>query len=188
MILLGLIGKKRAGKDCLANYVKNKYKNKDIEILAFAKPIKDMCKNLFCLTENQLYGDEKEDIDERYNLSTRTIMQRLGTELFRDNFSKIFPELNWGKDIWVKVMENKLNEYVNTNKIVIISDVRFLNETKLIKKYNGKLIKIIRKELKMNDTHISENEINNFKPDIIINNDSNVKEYYKKIDKLKIIS
>ena len=182
MILIGLAGNKRAGKDTFYNYVKNNI-NQDVISFSFAKPVKDICNILFSLNDEQLYGNEKELVDERYNMSARTIMQRLGTELFRDKFSEVFPELNYGNKIWVKVLENKLKKYINTDQVIFITDVRFKEEFELIKKYNGINIKIVRGDLKSVDTHISENDLKGKNFDYTVENKT-LNSYYKNINEL----
>jgi hypothetical protein len=182
MILIGLAGNKRSGKDTFYNYVKHNI-NQDVISFSFAKPVKDICNILFSLSDEQLYGHEKEVVDKRYGLSARTMMQRLGTELFRDKFSDVFPELNYGSKVWVKVLENKLKKYVNTDQVIFVTDVRFKDEMDLITKYNGINIKIVREGKKSTDTHSSENDLNDKTFDYTIEN-TTLNNYYKKIEEL----
>lgn len=182
MKLIGLTGLKRSGKDTMYNYIKEKI-NQDVISLAFAKPLKDICKIVFDLSEEQLYGNLKEEEDERYGITPRVIMQKVGTELFRNKFSEVFPELNYDKNIWIKTLENQLKKYKNTEKIIFITDVRFKNEYDLVKKHNGIIINIEREGLENKDSHISENELKNEEYDYKIKNE-NLEDYYKKIREL----
>jgi hypothetical protein len=63
----------------------------------------------------------------------------------------------------------------NCGKNAIISDVRFPNETKAIKELGGVIIRVERVGLESNDTHISETAMREIAPDIIIENNSDLK-------------
>ena len=77
MEYIGLLGNKGCGKDTLADYL---VKDKNFIKYSFANPIKEIAKHLFNLSDEQLNGSHKETIDNRWNLSPRIILQRLGTE------------------------------------------------------------------------------------------------------------
>ena len=59
--IIGITGKKFNGKDTGAIYLINNY---GYERLAFADALKEACKCIFGFTNEQLYGNKKEDIDE----------------------------------------------------------------------------------------------------------------------------
>lgn len=182
MVLIGFLGKKRSGKDTCADYLVE-YHN--FEKTAFAKPLKDCLKVLFHFTDEQLYGDKKEDIDERWNTSPRKAMQFIGTDVIRNQFDNLIP--NIGLNFWTKHFEIFYND--NKNKNIVVSDVRFQNEVNTIKKLGGIIIKIQRDSNNINskcknDTHESEIEMNNIENyDILIQNNSSFEELYKQIEK-----
>ena len=64
-MIIGLSGKKRVGKDTVADYLVSKY---GFIKYSFADPIKAVAKILFGFSENQLYGNNKEEIDRLENL------------------------------------------------------------------------------------------------------------------------
>ena len=80
-MIVGLIGKKGHGKDTFADYLVQHY---DFVKLSFAEPLKKVCKELFLLTDEQLYDPmEKEKVDERWGKSPRQLMQIIGTDILR---------------------------------------------------------------------------------------------------------
>ena len=144
MTIIGICGFQSAGKDTLAEYLINNY---GFVKLSYAGALKDIISIIFGWDRVKLEGISKEDrewrehIDEWWatqlgmpQLTPRYVLQYFGTDLFRTY---------WHKDIWVKVVENQLTKYKN----IVITDCRFPNEIDLIKKYNGHIIHIYRKEL-----------------------------------------
>jgi hypothetical protein len=181
--IIGITGRKFNGKDTLAEYL---VKNHKYEQLAFAKPIKDISKILFGFNEQQLYGSLKETIDDRWNVTPRTVMQYIGTEMFRKMMGNVVPEL--GEDFWVKCLmeqiKSKLKE--NPNVKLVISDVRFANEIDAIKTFNDHLLlRVSRPSINNNvDVHESESFIEKLTVDHEILNDSTIDSLYDKFDKL----
>lgn len=179
-MIIGLLAKKQHGKDTMADYLVD---HCGFQKDALAAPLKDMCRTAFLLSDEQLYGDQKELVDARYGVSTRQIMQFVGTELFRNQMGKLIPKL--GNNIWVHLQELRYLEAVNEDPKVrfVVSDIRMPNEVEMIHKLGGKVIKIVRPELDNNqDQHASEqiDLIEDY--DLLIENDGTVEEYYKKID------
>lgn len=172
-MLIGLIGKKKSGKDTFADYIINKY---NFHKLTFADPLKEICKYLFFLNNDQLYNQEIKEIKiEKWNLSPREIFQKVGTDLFRNNFDL---------DFWTKQFEIRYGEIIKNNPNVICSDVRFQNEADLIKSLGGVLIYIDR-QTDNNDNHESE-KINIKNYDYYIENNDSKENFYKKINDIYV--
>src|SRR5579872_602391 len=172
--IIGIIGNKFNGKDTIANYIVEKYKYRKI---AFADKLKQACKLLYNLTDDQLYGDKKEIIDPNWGTTPRIIMQHVGT-LFRENMKTICPKI--GNNFWVQIVKNECRK-----SPVVISDVRFKNEVQMIKDLYGVLIKVERPGIKCSDIHESEQELHSIDPDDIdyrIINDGDIESLYRKID------
>ena len=55
-MIIGIYGKKRSGKDTIANFLCEKY---GFIKYGFGDPIKDIAKIMFGFTEEQLYGSKK---------------------------------------------------------------------------------------------------------------------------------
>ena len=180
-MLIALTGYKGSGKDTCADYLVEKYGYTKI---AFASPLKDLLKLLFLYSDDQLYGHLKEVPDHRwYGCSPRASMQYIGTEWIRKQLDTIMPGI--GEDYFV----NRLNYWyqqqllLNPNIKVVISDLRhFQNEIDLVKKLNAVIVEIDRPQLNKQDTHQSEQRVNNVDETII--NDNTLDDFYNKIDEL----
>lgn len=171
-IIIGLFGKKGSGKDTFADYMVEKY---GFQKVSFAEPLKKICKELFLLSDDQINVPElKETVLPNWNLSPRQILQKVGTDLFRQHFSKTF---------WTDLMKNRLEQFSENEKI-IITDIRFQNEHNLVQNFpNSFIIKIQRDERdKINDSHISENwDLNT---NIVIDNNGSKEDFFEKIEKI----
>lgn len=166
--IIGITGNMRHGKDTLGLYYIN---NHNYSKLSFAGPLKDACKEIFDLSDNQLHGDEKENIDDYWGVTPRQILQYVGTELFREQMSALIPDI--GKDIWIKVMDKKIKKVLNGGaKGIVITDVRFENEAKLVKSLGGIVIKVVRPSMTIGGSHSSEKL--SFDVDYTIINDGSI--------------
>jgi len=169
-MLIGLIGKKQSGKDTFGNLLIERHRFKK---RAFADPIKECCKLLFHMTENQLNDPIlKETIDIRWNKSPRQIMQIIGTDLFRNHYDIHF---------WTKSFEQWYQSRKREN--IVCTDVRYQNEADCIHRLGGILIYIHRSSYLQEDPHESERlNITNY--DYILINDSTLENYQQKIVQL----
>lgn len=164
-MIIGITGPARSGKDTVADYIiKQIY---GYTKASFADPMKDMLLTGLCLTNDQLYGDEKELIDHRYKQSPRYLMQTLGTE--------------WGRklihpDIWVQAMATRIKPQT------VIPDVRFENEAKFVRE-RGILIHVTDRHI---DTkiiqHSSEDGVLPIHNDYMIKNNGTLEELYTTIN------
>src|ERR1700733_13992371 len=108
MILL--MGKKGVGKDTCGEYISKKIGWKTF---ALAKPVKDIAKIAFHLTEEQVNDNQlkEQQISHLYNRTPRIIMQMIYKELFTESLSEIFPEYasylkNKYKTLIIKIIRN----------------------------------------------------------------------------------
>jgi hypothetical protein len=175
--IIGISGRKYHGKDTIGDYLVSKYGYTKI---AFADPIKEICKSVFGFNDEQLYGSLKESNDDFWETTPRKMMQFIGTELFRDHIHEIMPTI--GKDIWIKVLEKKILD--NPNLKFVITDIRFENELELIAQLDGLKIKVDRDNFIHNDIHISENLIDGLNTEFTIKNNGTKEELFEKIDDL----
>lgn len=156
-IIIGIGGQKRAGKNLVAETMslQAQYNGLSTTISSFAYPIKDMLQYLFRneVPEGTFTSDDhKQDlvnITPDSALSVRTLLQKVGTECFRDI---IHP------DIWVYRALYALPRF--KENIIFFPDVRFENELKAIKKAGGHTIYVTRLDYEMEeDLHPSETEL-----------------------------
>lgn len=170
--IIGLTGLKRAGKDTVAaTLAKIGYKH-----VAFAHWLKQACASVFDLSEAQLHGSDadKETIDARWGVSARTLLQAVGTELFRDALPRVLPQLACrGETLWCYRMRMWLNA-LPPSTFVVISDLRFPDEAALVHELGGVVVRVVRPGgtgTGGTDTHASECGQAAIKADIHLLND-----------------
>ena len=179
------MGKKQSGKDTCGDYLIENY---NFIKYSFADPIKDIVKILFNFSDKQLENQKyKESIDSRWNITPRETLQKIGTEFGQDYIYKLFPNLKTqNKVLWVVLFEIWYSK--NKDKNIVITDVRFPHEVDCIKNLGGNIIKVNRENnLENNDSHISENLIENVLNDKIykiIDNNNTIYDLYSQIDTL----
>lgn len=187
-MVIGIVAKKRSGKDTSADYLIEKY---NFQKYWFADPLKRGAMAIFGFTEEQMYGDLKEVIDEEWGVTPRRVLQIMGTELFQHELPKHLPEFeSVGRLIWVKRFMQwykKKSEEANTGKSfdfnIVIADVRFQHEADAILALGGQVWKVNRPGLPNVDDHASEMELDNITGIThYIENDGTLQDLYNKID------
>jgi hypothetical protein len=164
-IIIALCGKKRCGKDTVANYICDKYS--EYKNLKISQQLKDVIKIMFDFNDDQIETDLKDIVDPNWNVTPRKTMQFIGTELMQYEIQKILPDM--GRLFWIKSFINK--HIINKNNKIIISDLRFYHEYEELKKYNTIFVKIEKNGNNLEeDTHSSEMDFLKIPPDYIINN------------------
>ena len=176
MIIIGLSGKMGSGKNYIAEQIIYPSFKDDYNILIIG---------FGYLMKNELYARDKTlTYDELYDhktFETRNKLQQYGTENGREKYHS---------DIWIRGLDIQIETFrrrSNDNCLVIVCDVRFVNEADYIKQKGGILFRInspIRSNIRYlreanNDsikydlisTHKSETELNDYKFDHLINND-----------------
>lgn len=199
----GLIG---SGKDTAAQYLIDNY---DFTKFSFASTLKDAVAVVFSWDRALLEGATlesrkwREEVDlwwaEKLNmphLTPRWVLQHWGTQLFR---------LHFHDDIWVASLENKLRQQSGN---IVITDSRFINEFDTVKQLGGTTIRVLRgidpewcaaavlynktkdsnylEILKSNNVHASEYSSVGLDYDIFLDNNSELKDLYNKLDLLMI--
>jgi len=187
MIVL-LCGKKRVGKDTVADYLCKFY---GFVKYSLADPMKKACQEIFVLSDYQLWGNSKEIVDPRLGTTPRRILQIFGTELFQYDIYKHIPELVDKippRTLWVWRFKEWYEN--NKDKDVVISDGRFIHELEAIKEMGGVSVMIRRKKIEdlSEPDHPSEKEVEKMfdMVDFTIFNDSDFFEFYKRIDDLMV--
>ena len=171
-MIIGITGKKTSGKDILADYLIDNFRFTGYK---FADPIKRIMADVFLMTEEQVNGNEKEILDTRWGITSRQGQQVVGTELLRDRFGEVLPAFGdmIGKDIWA--MRFKYWYEMSASQTdVVVSDLRFLNEERILKQMGAHIIRVERNGLVSNDTHASEMEMDYITPEDILYNDSSI--------------
>lgn len=169
-MIIGITGKIGSGKSTISKYIVENYGYTEY---AFASPLKEIAK-IFGFTDKQLYGTQEDKLEknEFWGISAREFLQKVGTDLFRENFSKVVPRC--GKNVWCELF--KLHYQTHPGNY-IFSDVRFLNEANLIKELGGIIIRVKRSSVfhsknKEETRHESELEMDTINSDLTIDNDA----------------
>jgi len=140
--LIALTGAKGVGKSTYAEFLAGE----NGTVLSFATPIKHMLKAI--VGNEYVFGNKKNE-ETHLGVTGRVLLQTLGTEWGRETIDQ---------DIWVKCMKHILTDAMFAEySPVVIDDLRFENEAKMIREFNGEIWHIDRKNFTpSNDNHISE--------------------------------
>lgn len=140
--LIALCGYKGVGKSTYAKFLAGE----NGVVLSFATPIKHMLKVL--VGHEYVFGDKKNDMTH-LGVTGRVLLQTLGTEWGRQTIDQ---------DIWVRSMKHTLTDTMFTEyHPIVIDDLRFENEAKMVRELGGEVWEIDRKNFTpANDNHISE--------------------------------
>ncbi len=138
---IAISGKANSGKDTLSQLIissiKSKYNfNIKSKKLAFADPIKDMAQIMFPqIPKEWLFGSSnyRNNIIPGTKKTVRELLIDIGHNLGR----------KYNENVWINNLEYRLVN--STEEILLISDVRFLNEWEMIKNHNFTKIRILRK-------------------------------------------
>lgn len=191
--LIGVVGHAGHGKDSIGSVLEERYAFiRD----AFARPLKDAARLLWLFSEEQLYGKLKEVCDPRWGVSPREVLQFFGTEVGREMFPKLMPQI--GKHFWLEHFKIRYAELVRRQPAarVVVCDVRFPNEAQLISSLGGILVKVIRPNhnaFHANNSssaavagqkaaHASETLIDEIVPDVVIVNDGSLHDLANKVE------
>ncbi len=165
-MLIGLTGEARCGKDTVATML-------GLPEYHFSKPMKDACRVIFGWGDEHLYGDLKEVVDPKFNVSPRKALQTMGTDWGRNMIVQ---------DIWLKRAQIE----INSNEHLVVSDVRFDNEARLIRSNGGIIVKIIRGDKPSVRDHVSEEGISEQFVDRTIYNDGTINQLKNMVTSLKV--
>jgi dephospho-CoA kinase len=171
MLVIGIIGKKESGKTTISNML-GQCLGKKIKELAFGDSLKEMLILANMVTPEEVFLKKTK--------FSRWLMQKVGTNILREQIDPNF---------LVNKMRIKLDaiQKENPNAIVIVHDVRFLNEAKLITDMKGILIRITRPIPKWKqlfhwffkkDLHRSETEQDQIETSNVILNEGSLEDLW----------
>lgn len=185
-MIIGLNGKARSGKDLAFSLIKKHIP--DAERLSFADKLKKSASALLGISQENL--DIMKDNPKDYSLQIiskhqigvpstliemdfRTFLQRYGTESHRDVFDQMF---------WINALFplDKTDDFLNSDNLYIITDVRFENEAKRIIDFGGEIWRIIRPETSLtngHNSHRSETLIDSKYISHTVNNDGTIENF-----------
>lgn len=177
-MLVGITGKKGAGKDTLASVLteRNFYNAK------MAEPLKNMLRSIYRETgmdhdmiERKIEGDLKEiPCKILCGRTPRYAMQKLGDEWRR----------MIGNDLWTNLWRNKVIRFLKEGVPVVCTDIRYLAEAEVVEELGGVMIRVERPGLESDDNHVSETEMDQIQVDYSIGNMGSVYDLKKKMETL----
>lgn len=145
-MIIGLVGFISSGKGTVGDILQTKY---GFIKESFAKPVKDATAAIFGWNRELLEGETQESREFREtvdsfwskrigdNFTPRKALQLMGTEVGRNVFHP---------NLWVDALENRIDEarHKAGNPNYVITDVRFPNEMKMIRRLGGKIVRVKR--------------------------------------------
>ena len=179
-----VIGKMRAGKDVVADYICERTGGMKFPL---AEPLKKLVCNLFGITMGELdqyknehwkmyaFSDNQTTNLEKRNdleISFRSVLQKTG-----DSMKDFF-----GLDCYMKKLHENILRY--NRDVSVIPDVRLLEEQRWLTVHTNPIfIKVVREiEEDKDSTHRTETETEELGHDAIIENNGTIEELYAKID------
>ena len=197
MLIIGLVGKERVGKDTFSDYVIDKYGFKKYNL---AKPIKDIANIMFGWDNDKLEGSSKDKVDEKLGIKPRDFFTWFGTEVGQFSLHHKFPNLKIPpRSIWSLAMDNWIQQQYNENNdcYIIIPDVRFCHEMDVLTKYNPIIINITKSypftdqtisnlsyQQVSNNNYQLDDLLQNYEIHYTINNNKTLEKYKQNISKL----
>lgn len=180
MVIIGISGKATSGKDTVANYY-SRFSKAHCTTLHFADSLKDCCQGLlipFGTYDMSLQETKKLTIPWMgKGYTVRNLLQDVGNA-FRQSITE---------DFWVNIMIGKIAVIKKNGSIdtILIPDVRYPNEFKMIKDLGGEVWRVERPNITLMD-HISETALDDYTFDKIIQNNGTITDLQNKIKCLSI--
>ncbi len=173
-VLIGLCGYAGVGKDTAAEVLIEEFGYKRV---AFADPIRDSVIALDPYISHQgefhrlsdFMADQGGWEAAKDNEEVRRLSQAMGTEVGRNILSH---------DLWVLLAETRLDDRT------VVTDTRFPNEARLIRKHGGILIRVERPGFGPVNAHLSDRASEKWTYEHRIQNDSNVESLHQKMREL----
>lgn len=169
--LIGLLGKKRSGKDTFARALIDHH---DYTRVAFADALRAVAAELNPI----LHTEQPTSHSETWRLSDE--LERYGWETAKDlpEVRRLLQELGNGirthvdSTAWFTPVYRQLTS--PGVGPVVVTDVRYPNEAELIRSLGGKLVRITRKAAGGDDAHISETALDHWHADYNVANDGDL--------------
>lgn len=166
--IIGLHGRKGAGKDTVGQMIRDQVGEGRCALISFADPIRRFVASLIGIHPESLTHQAVKEgkISWLNDVTPRHMMQTLGTEWGRNMIDP---------DLWIKMAAMQLRLYVAYDRpFVVFTDVRFPNEAEMIRNSFGTIIHIERPEKTLQDKHVSEIPLPRATEDLVIDNSGTV--------------
>ena len=142
MILIGIGGKARAGKDTAARYLVSEH---GFYHASFARRLKQVTQVKFGLLDEECSKKNYSKVIERWGISFRKMLQLEGTEAGWQIYDR---HMSPGPSLWVRHIAHEwIIVQESTNYLgMVLSDMRFQHELDWIKSQGGVGWKVLRPE------------------------------------------
>lgn len=125
--IVAFTGRAGSGKDTAANYLVSQF---GFVKISFADPLRQVGKIVFGLTDAEMTDRvlKEQPLDRYPCLTPRVILQRIGTEAFRNNFP----------GVWVEAFKREAARYDR----VVVADCRFEDEEQAVHELGGSVYRV----------------------------------------------
>lgn len=181
--ILGIMGKKRSGKDTFAERLVDAH---GFTRIGFADALKNVALDIDPVVPVEpdetgiIYGpSELGRIGRSQHLRLSEVVSAVGWE----DAKRVREVRRLLQNLGVAVREHAddglwvataLRKALVVDGPVVITDVRFGNEVTAIRDAGGKLVRIHRPGLESTDTHVSETAVDHIVPDVFVRNDADI--------------
>ena len=179
MKIIGVLGRARSGKDTISGILIQELQSKGVnyKVVRLASPIKEAAVALFGFTHEQLEGPSKEMIDPVWNITPRSVFQKITDTTMRE----------MGVQFFTKRLYQKYDASCESEKYIIIPDVRYPHDIEEIRRRGGLVIKVSRDDTNI-IRHDCENIIDTLEGDVNINNSGTITDLHEQIRSVLIKS
>ncbi|WGH20737.1 deoxynucleoside monophosphate kinase [Arthrobacter phage JohnDoe] len=179
--LIGLIGKKRTGKDTFADKL---VRDHGYTRVALADPLREAALALdpimgtfplnsegIVRTREWRLSDVIEELGwekaKDYIPEVRRTLQRLGTESIR----------SLDDQFWIRTAFQRIDALRAEGKPVVVTDVRYPNEADAISDATGYLVRIVRDLPDDGDAHASEKAMDDYREHLRVPNNTTIEDF-----------
>jgi len=157
MVVIGLTGKQRVGKDTVASYLVLRYGYERIGNADYLKKVAGLVG----------WSGKKDQ-------QGRKLLQELGMVV-----------RNYDQGFWIRVVTKFIEKVWKKDDSVcfVIPDVRFPNEAEAIKELGGIVVRVQR-DTGIVDNHASETEMDEYPVSAVLDNNTGFDDLYAKVDAL----
>jgi hypothetical protein len=125
--VVAICGRRRAGKDTIAEYL---VRHHGYVLCKIAAPLKEATCALFGMQSEQLECDKKDEVDERWGITPRQALQFLGTDVMQFKLPELLPGI--GRSFWIQSFIHRNMQ--PGHPPLVVSDMRFIHEYEELKK------------------------------------------------------